>query len=195
MGDTIDDIIDTPRENYIDKILSFDYNQDGFIRMYSRMGPQQAVPVMQDKALRTRPGKERGEIWLSTSLKHSRQFENKIVKDHADDCVIAFRVDLKRFCELFQNEDIIPQRNSSATNRGVKVEDLKCLVNGERLNEHPWEKINICLKGQANADKFNKCIDSLTLLKVRAERGQIIVYNPSNMQDEASSESIAAARR
>ena len=193
METTIDKIIEGD-ENYIDKILSFDYDKDGFIRMYRRMSNKEATNVM-SKGLHTREGEDKQEVWLSTSLKHSRQFENKIVKDHADDCVIAFRVDLKRFCELFQNEDIIPQRNSSATNRGVKVEDLKCLVNGERLNEHPWEKINICLKGQANADKFNKCIDSLTLLKVRAERGQIIVYNPSNMQDEASSESIAAGRR
>merc|ERR1711872_306861 len=132
METTIDDIIDNGGENYIDKILSFDYDKDGFIRMYRRMSNKEATKVM-SKGLHTREGEDKQEVWLSTSLKHSRQFENKIVKDHADDAVIAFRVDLKTFCDNFEPEDIIDQENSSQKNKNAALKDLKNLVNDERL--------------------------------------------------------------
>ena len=60
---------------------------------------------------------------------------------------------------------IIHQEGSSIRNKGRQENEKLNLVNFERLNEdkegsvnHPWEKMNLCLKGKANVEKFNKCI-------------------------------------
>ena len=38
MADTIQDLIGTSKENYAEKIKSVDYDEDGQIRIYQRMG-------------------------------------------------------------------------------------------------------------------------------------------------------------
>ena len=118
---------------------------------------------------------------MSTSLKHSRQFENKIVKNNQDDVVMVFKVDIYEFCKQFADEDIIHQMGSGKINkRDLPLENLKCLVNNERLADHRWEKINFCLKGEANAVKFNKCIKQIRKLKIRNEENKIVIFDPEN---------------
>ena len=48
------------------------------------------------------------------------------------------------------------------------------------LSHFIWEKINFCLKGEANAEKFNKCIKSMRRLMLKNQNGDIIVYDPEN---------------
>ena len=51
-------------------------------------------------------------------------------------------------------------------NRPADLPDLKNLVHDELISDHPWRKLNFCLKGEANANKFNECIESYEALKI-----------------------------
>merc|ERR1712179_81516 len=190
MANTIQDILGTVKENYIDVIQSFDYDSDGQIRMYRRMGQDEAKAVLGTQELHTREGHPRGEIWLSTSLKHSRQFENNVVHDPGEDVVMTFKVDIYKFCDQFKGEDIIHQEGSKKINKDLSLENLKCLVHNERLADHRWGKVNFCLKGEANAKKFNKCVKSVRRLMIKKDGDRTIIYDPENNdQVEHSSES------
>ena len=155
--------------SYVDQIRSFDKDEDGFIRMYRIMGEREYVSVqMHEGGLHTPEGNERKEIWLSTSIKHSRQFENEGDREneHLDKVCVAFKVDVDKFREQFDDEDIIHQFGSGQVNRPADLPDLKNLVHDELISDHPWRKLNFCLKGEANANKFNECIDSYEALKI-----------------------------
>ena len=66
----------------------------------------------------------------------------------------------------------------------------KCLVHNELLADHRWGKINFCLKGEANAEKFNKCVKSVTKLMMRKEGDRTVIFDPEkNDEVEHSSES------
>ena len=104
--------------------------------MYRVMGKEEAGNVRQNKGLHPRPKQPSQEIWLSTSIKHSRQFENRRVKDHSDDVVMAFKVDMKKFREEFDDEDIVHQAGSSALNKGKTLPELQNLVHKERIGEN-----------------------------------------------------------
>ena len=190
MAETIQDIIGSAKENYIEVIQSFDYDSDGQIRMYRRMGLDEARSVLATKELHTRSGHPKGEIWLSTSLKHSRQFENNGVQNLDEDVVMTFKVDIFRFCDQFKDEDIIHQEGSKKINKDLSLENLKCLVHNELLADHRWGKINFCLKGEANAEKFNKCVKSVKKLMIRKEGDRTVIFDPEkNDEVEHSSES------
>ena len=191
----VNDVIADPNKtSYMDTILSFDWDKDGKMRMYRVMGKGEAKNVLQNKGLHTRPKQPSQEIWLSTSIKHFRQFENKRVKDHSDDVVMAFKVDMKKFREEFDDEDIIQQGGSSALNKGKTLPELKNLVHKERIGDHRWGKLNLCLKGEENAKKFNKCVlwTELAELKIVKEGERNKIVNP-DADDTAvhSSESMA----
>ena len=160
------------------------------------MGKLEAENALQNEGLHTRPKQPSQEIWLSTSIKHSRQFENKRVSDHSDDVVIAFKVDMKKFREEFDDEGIIHQAGSSALNKGKTLPELKNLVHKERIGDHPWGKLNLCLKGEENAKKFNKCVNwtELDELKIVKEGKRTKIVNP--VDDDMtghSSESMASS--
>ena len=76
--------------------------------------------------LHTRPDQPNQEIWLITSIKHSRQFENKIVGDHLSDVCMAFTVDVNEFGKQCAGEDIIHQLGSRSKKKGQA--DMKNLV-------------------------------------------------------------------
>ena len=188
--ENIENIIGTDKVSHVDSIRGFDRDGDNQIRMYRRMGESEAESVL-EYGLHARPGHLRGEIWLSTSLKHSRQFENKKVRDNKDDVVMAFKVDIDKFCTEFKDDDIIDQEGSGGVNKGLALADLKCLVHDEKLKSHPWQKLNFCLKGDENAKKFNKCVKSKCKLRIRERRGEIVIYDPENEDlTEESSESM-----
>jgi len=179
---SIEDVVLSGKEGYIEKIKSFDYDADGQLRMYRRMSEAEAANVTKTGGLHTLEGREKQEIWLSTSLKHSRQFDNKAVVDRDDDVVIAFKVDILKFCDNFKEDDIIHQQGSGKINKGLSLENLKCLVHNEQLADHRWEKINFCLKGEENAKKFNKSFKPLNfnVLKIKKRDGKIVIYDPEN---------------
>ena len=155
--------------------------------MYRVMGKEEAGNVRQNKGLHPRPKQPSQEIWLSTSIKHSRQFENKRVKDHSDDVVMAFKVDMKKFREELDDEDIIHKAESNALNKGN-------LGHKERIGDHPWGKLNLCLKGEENAKKFNKCVlwTELAELKIVKEGERNKIVNPDADDTTVhSSESMA----
>ena len=156
--------------------------------MYRVMGKEEAENFCQNEGLHPRPKQPSQEIWLSTSIKHSRQFENKRVKDHSDDVVMAFKVDMKKFREEFDDEDIIHQAGSNALNKGN-------LGHKERIGDHPWGKLNLCLKGEENAKKFNKCVlwTELAELKIVKEGERTTIVNPADDTTVHSSESMASS--
>ena len=176
---------------YVDKIASFDWNKDGFIRMYRVMGALEADYVRRTKELGTL--EDRQEVWLSTSIKHSRQFENKAVADHSGDVCMAFKVNMNKFSEKFKDDQIIPQYNSKAVNEDADLAQLKNLVNREKLKRHLWEKFNFCLKGKENVDKFNQCIEAVDELAIKKfeKRGKIrrkiVKVGPNNEEETVRS--------
>ena len=177
---------------YVDKIASFDWNKDGFIRMYRVMGATEAANVRRTRVLGTKLGQPKQEIWISTSIKHSRVFENKAVADHSGDVCMAFKVNMKQFSEQFKDDQIIPQEGSSAENKDADLTELKNLVNHERLGGHLWEKFNFCLKGQENVNKFNLCFETFDELTIKPDgEGRKIVRAGPNDEEETvrSSES------
>ena len=93
----VNDVIADPNKtSCVDTISSFDWDKDGEMRMYRVMGKLEAENALQNEGLHTRPKQPSQEIWLSTSIKHSRQFENKRVKDHSGDLVMALKVEVPR---------------------------------------------------------------------------------------------------
>ena len=66
----------------------------------------------------------------------------------------------------------------------------------ERIGDHPWGKLNLCLKGEENAKKFNKCVNwtELDELKIVKEGKRTKIVNP-NADDITvhSSESMASS--
>merc|ERR1711982_39640 len=108
--------------------------------MYRRMCQQEAENVNKEpRGLKTKQPTQ--ELWLSTSLKHSRQFVNKGVENPQDDVVMAFIVNLEEFEDHFRNEDFIDQRDSKSINKLLAPENLKNLVNDEILKDHEVHKI------------------------------------------------------
>ena len=104
---------------------------------------------------------------------------------------MAFKVDMKKFREELDDEDIIHKAESNALNKGN-------LGHKERIGDHPWGKLNLCLKGEENAKKFNKCVlwTELAELKIvkEGERNKIVNPNPNPDADDTtvhSSESMA----
>jgi len=184
---------------YVDQIKSFDWNEDGFIRMYRITGEGEATNVRRlGGKLQTKFGQLTQEIWISTSIKHSRVFENKGVADHSGDVCMAFKVNMKKFSEQFKNDQIIHQEGSKAANKVADLAKLKNLVNYERLGaketetKHRWGKLNFCLKGKENVNKFNLCIESKDELTIKPDgAGRKIVRAAPTGEEETvrSSES------
>merc|ERR1711915_706167 len=154
------------------------------MRFYRRMELQFVEKTIKEQGLVANG--PTGEGWMSTSLKHSRVFENQSRSEHDGERVVVFRVDIKRFVTEFRPEDIIVQAGSATVNkyRVAKGLTLANLVNYERLHgrdfQHPWQKFNICMKGETNVRKFNKCIEEIRVLSIRtAEDGMKEIYDPN----------------
>ena len=93
---------------------------------------------------------------MTTSAKHSREFENKIVEQGTDQFVISFKVK----ADQFQKVEIIPQKGSKNKSLG------KNIINYEKLSNHPYRKYNIGIKGHKNVKLFNEATKELKVYKV-----------------------------
>jgi len=177
----------------IEQIDRFDLNEDGEMRIYRRMSQKEMEKVLATRQLQPHIIKpDQNEVWLSTSLKHSRDFENKKVNSPENDVVIAFYVDVEKFCKEFEN-GIIHQHGSKSVNANLILDNLKALYHDENLANHPWNKVNFCMKGRANVEKFNRCImnDARGINKIEiytlAERdGRTILVDPHGEEAHSS---------
>ena len=83
---------------------SFDPLKNGEIRMYRRMSKAEANAIKAKMGLSFRPpphGKPTDHIDLSTSVKHTRIFDNLDNDNRANDVVIKFLINLKIFLDYF----------------------------------------------------------------------------------------------
>ena len=79
--------------------------------------------------------------------------------------------------------------------REKNLPELKNLVHNERIGDHPWGKLNLCLKGKENAKKFKKCVlwTELDKLKIVKEGERTTIVNPADDMTVHSSESMASS--
>jgi len=170
-----EDVEGTPPD-YFNNLQAFDYDNDRLIRMYRKMSPVEAKAVMDKKGLVFRPT-DSGlpEKWLTSSLRHTRVFENDGVQDNQNDVVVAFTVNLDTFGKEFASDSLIHQFGSRKVNEGRPVSELKNLVNREQLRKHPKRKFNICLKGEKNIERFNKTIEKVENFNLENKSGVVKV--------------------
>jgi len=140
-------------QNYSDQIAS-NANSNGTFRMYRTMSKAEA----EKGGLHTKRDYKDQDLWLSSSMKHQRNFVNK-AHHTGEEVTKEFTVNAARFRQEFPNESIIHQQGSSQVNRYLPLGQKKNLVHNEGLKRHEGGKLNFCAKGQDNAERFNRCID------------------------------------
>jgi len=169
------------------------------LRMYRVMSEAEAKAVRANRGyhaeggLVTREGNEnawRQEIWLSTSIKHSRGFQNKKVEDQKgerpEEVCMAFKVNLDKFGEQFatkvvhQDPEKDPSGHTTLNARG----DIKNFVHTEKLKNHPWKKMNFCVRGYDNVEKFNQCIEGIDELVIKRKTKAVIYQSAPNDNDQ-----------
>ena len=185
---------------YVATIKSYDKKKKGFLRMYRVMSEAEAEAVRANGGyhakggkggLVTREGNEnawRQEIWLSTSIKHSRGFQNKGVEDkkgeRPEEVCMAFKVNLDKFGEQFATKVVHqdPTKNPLGQTTRDALGDVKNFVHNEKLTDHPWKKMNFCVRGYDNAEKFNQCIEGIDELVIKRETKAIYQIDPNEEQ-------------
>ena len=183
---------------YVATIKSYDKTKKGFLRMYRVMSEAEAKAVRANRGfhseggLVTREGNPnawRQEIWLSTSIKHSRGFQNESVEDQngerPKEVCMAFKVNLDKFGEQFATKVVHqdPTKNPSGQTTRNASGDVKNFVHDEKLKDHPWKKMNFCVRGTANVEKFNQCIEGIDELVIKRETKEKAVIYPSDPND------------
>eukprot|EP00092_Neocalanus_flemingeri_P062791 GFUD01075827.1.p1 GENE.GFUD01075827.1~~GFUD01075827.1.p1 ORF type:complete len:245 (-),score=58.91 GFUD01075827.1:146-880(-) len=165
------------------------------IRMYRRANTDfMNACILADKLVRKPSGEK--ELWFSTSMKHSRIFNNQAYLDNTKDVVFEIFVDLSLFIQKFENQ-IVEQHlagqywNNKKKNTAEKYPEdhWKNLIHREILDydnpkpiigekksvDHPWGKINFATVGQRHLDRFNECIQKINIcnmVRLTNEKGE-----------------------
>ena len=92
-----------------------------------------------------------GEIWVTTSRKHSREFENKTAKDDKENFIISFKVKARQLIPQIGSKEILGCNN---------------IFNNERIKNRPHRKYNIEIKGPKNVKLFNEATKELKVYRV-----------------------------
>ncbi|KAL4480053.1 hypothetical protein ABPG74_020569 [Tetrahymena malaccensis] len=122
--------------------------------------------------------RQKGEVWFSESVKHSKQFlkQRRNQTPNIPQSTMRVTFDKKNLQKVKQ--ECIEQRNSRNINQdilrkqknGEKV-NLKNIVNDEKLEQYKLKKKNIGIKGEDNLNLLNEQVKKIKEIPPKSKNG------------------------